>query len=106
MDLCWLLWTSVPKIGDLCQDSQPSLLHCRHKEILEQKFENRQASSSSTRRQRDDMVSSLRKENQAANTKARTTLDVTITIYYVKLSSFPLGAYIFHGFYCPLVVMV
>jgi hypothetical protein len=37
------------------------------------------------------MVSSLRKENQAANTKARTTLNVTITIYYVKLSSFPLG---------------
>jgi hypothetical protein len=34
----------------------------------------------------------LRKENQAANTKTRTTLDVTINTYYVELSSSPLGS--------------
>ena len=48
----------------------------------------------------------LRKENQEANTKTHTILDVTITTYYVKLSSFPLGAYTFHGLCYPLVVMV
>lgn len=48
----------------------------------------------------------LRKENPAAKTKTRTTLDVTITTYSVELSSFPLGAYTFHGLCCPLVVMV
>ena len=44
--LCRLLWTSVTKIGDLCQGYQPSLLHCRHKELHEQNFENRQTSTS------------------------------------------------------------
>ena len=48
----------------------------------------------------------LRKENPAANTKTRTALDVTLNPYDVEFSSFPLGAYPFHGFCCPLVVMV
>src|SRR2546421_6264596 len=34
-----------PKSETCCQDYQPSLLHCHHKEIHEQHFENRQAST-------------------------------------------------------------